>query len=247
MLAPEVDVTFVECDLGSLQSVKAVQQVVSTAGRLDLLFCNAGILGAPPGVTEDGYEVHFAVNHLGHALLIKLLLPTLLKTAVIQPDIRVITTTSDGYRFHKAEGIVFKDLDTPQLNLSFLSSIGGKDSWRRYFQSKLANLVYTVELARRYPTVKFVVVHPGVVDTPLTARWIKGNAISRKLFATGGLKTPDEGSWNQLWAATASEVTSGEYYEPVGTVGFRTPKSQDKDLREELWEWTDIQLKKWYN
>ncbi|KAL2073155.1 hypothetical protein VTL71DRAFT_10479 [Oculimacula yallundae] len=245
-LAPLVDCTFIECDLGSLASIsKAAKEIVSRTDRLDLLFCNAGILGHPPGLTEDVYEIHFGVNHLGHALLIKQLLPVLLRTAIFQPDVRVIVTSSDGYRFHASEGIVFKDLRTRQLNLSILSSFGGKDSWRRYSQSKLANIVYAVELARRYPTIRFVSVHPGVCDTPLTPGWIKGSAMSRKLFAPGGLKTAKEGSFSQLWAATASDVVNGQYYEPVGIVGYRTSKSKDDRLREELWEWTETQMKTW--
>lgn len=245
-LTPHVEFVFVECDLGSLASVsKAANEIVSSTDRLDLFFCNAGILGAPPGLTADGYEIHFGVNHLGHALLIKLLLPTLLHTANFQPDVRVVTTASDGYRFHASEGIIFRDLRTTQLNLSVLSSLGGKDSWRRYSQSKLANIVYTVELARRYPVIKFVAVHPGVCDTAMTPGWIKGNAISRMLFVPGGLKTPEEGAYNQLWAATGKYVVSGGYYEPVGIVGHKTPKSRDDKLRNELWEWTEMQMQTW--
>jgi retinol dehydrogenase-12 len=104
-LAPKVEVTFVGCNLTSFPSVeKAARIVILTTARLDLLFSNASILGAgegpPPGLTEDGYEIQFGVNHLGHALLVKLLLPTLLKTAELHPDVRVIISTSAGYRFH---------------------------------------------------------------------------------------------------------------------------------------------------
>ena len=193
-------------------------------------------LGASAGMTSDEYELHFGVNYLGHALLVQILLRKLLGTTVVQPDVRVITSTSEGYRFHAAEGIVFKDLHPTQLNLSFLSSLGGKDSWRRYFQPKLANLVYTAELVYRYPAIKFVAVHPGVRDTELTPAWIKGNARSRRLFAPGGLKTAEEGSWNQLWATTGNNVVNGQYYEPVGIVGYRTPKLKDETPRETLWD-----------
>ena len=75
-LAPKVEVTFVGCNLASFSSVeKAARIVISTTARLDLLFCIAGILGAgegpPLGPTEDGYEIQFGVNHLGHALPVK--------------------------------------------------------------------------------------------------------------------------------------------------------------------------------
>jgi retinol dehydrogenase-12 len=127
--------------------------------------CNAGILDAPLGLSEDGYEIHFGVNYLGHALLIKLLFPLLLKTIEIQGDVRVILLTSSGYRFHDPRGIIFKDLRTTQQNLTRLGMFGGM---LRYFQSKLAIILYTDELARRYPMIKVVAVHPGIVDTPLT-------------------------------------------------------------------------------
>jgi retinol dehydrogenase 12 len=236
-------VTFIECNLGSFASVLgAAKQVLSSTQRLDVLLCNAGVLNAPPSLTEDGYEVHFGVNYLGHTLLIKLLLPLLLKTAQIHPDLRVILLSSDGYRFHDPRGIIFKDLKTTQLNLTRLGMFGGMI---RYFQSKLAVILYTVELARRYPKIKFVAIHPGIVDTPLTPNWVKGNALSRFLIAGGNVKTPEEGAWNQLWAATGSGVVSGEYYEPVGVPGTRTKKSKDLEMGKELWEWTQGELKNW--
>jgi retinol dehydrogenase-12 len=241
--SPQVEVTFLECNLGSFASVQAAaKQIISFTQRLDILLCNAGILNAPPSLTEDGYEVHFGVNYLGHALLIKLLLPLLLKTTEIHPDVRVILLGSDGYRFHDPRGIIFKDLKTSQRNLTRLGMFGGM---LRYFQSKLAVILYTVQLARRYPMIKFVAIHPGIVNTSMTPNWVKANALTRLITAGGDLKTPEEGSWNQLWAATGSRVVSGEYYEPVGVPGTRTKKSKDVELGNELWEWTKEQLKAW--
>jgi retinol dehydrogenase 12 len=240
-----VKVTFLECNLGSLASVRgAAKQVLSSNQRLDVLLCNAGILDVPLGLSADGYEIHFGVNYLGHALLINLLLPLLLKTTEIQPDVRVILLASSGYRFHDPRGIIFKDLRTTQQNLTRFGMFGGM---LRYFQSKLAIILFTVELARRYPMIKVVAVHPGIIDTPLTPHWVKANAFMRLITAggEGGIKKPEEGSWNQLWAATGSGVISGEYYEPIGILGTRTKKSKDQELRNELWEWTEEQLNGW--
>lgn len=237
--------TFLECNLGSFASIQsAAKQVLSSTQRLDVLLCNAGILDAPLGLSEDGYEIHFGVNYLGHALLIKLLLPLLLKTTEIQPDVRVILLASSGYRFHDPRGIIFKDLKSTQQNLTRLGMFGGM---LRYFQSKLAIILYTVELSRRYSIIKFVAVHPGIVDTHLTPHWVKANALTRFITAggEGGMKKPEEGSWNQLWAATGTGVVSGEYYEPVGVLGTRTKKSKDQELRKELWDWTEEQLQSW--
>jgi retinol dehydrogenase 12 len=238
-------VTFVECNLGSFASIqRATVQILSSAQRLDILLCNAGILDAPLSLSEDGYEIHFGVNYLGHALLIKLLLPLLLNTTEIQPDVRVVLLGSSGYRFHDSRGIIFKDLRTTQQNLTLLGMFGGM---LRYFQSKLAIILYTVELARRYPTIKVVTVHPGIIDTHLTPHWMKANALMKFITAggEGGMKNPEEGSWNQLWAATGSGVVSGEYYEPVGVFGTRTKKSKDEQQQKALWEWTEEQLKSW--
>lgn len=230
-----MEVTFVECNLGSFASVQgAATQVLSSTQRLDVLLCNAGVLNAPPTLTEDGYEVHFGVNYLGHALLIKSLLTLLLKTTELHPDVRVVLS-SDGYRFHDPRGIIFKDL----------TSLGLFGGMLRYFQAKLAVILYTVELARRYPTIKFVAIHPGIVDTSLTPNWVKGNALSRLIIAGGDVKTSEEGAWDQLWAATGSKVVSGEYCEPVGLSGTRTEKSKDPELGNELWEWTQEELKTW--
>jgi retinol dehydrogenase-12 len=67
----------------------------------------------------------------------------------------------------------------------------------------------------------------------------------RQLMAGGDLRTPEQGSWNQLWAATSKDACSGEYYEPVGIVGKRTKKSKDQKLQKELWDWTDRELEEW--
>ena len=92
--------------------------------------------------------------------------------------------------------------------------------------------------------IKFVAVHPGVVDTPM-AHWVKANTFMRIITAGVKMKTPEVDSWNQLWAATGSRVVSGEYYVPIGVMGKRTEKSKDAELGNELWEWTEEQLKNW--
>ncbi|CAE7023202.1 Oxidoreductase [Pyrenophora teres f. teres] len=86
--SPSTKITFIECDLASLTSVQsAAKQVLSLTNRLDVLICNAGIMATPTELSKDGYELQFATNHLGHALLMKVLLPLMLETAA-QPMIR---------------------------------------------------------------------------------------------------------------------------------------------------------------
>lgn len=211
-----------------------------TSLRLDILICNASIMAVPAGLTEDGYEIQFGTNHLGHALLIKLLLSALLQSAA-QPgaDVRIIILTSLGFRNHPKGGIVFKALRTPQ------ESIFG--SWIRYGQSKLANILYAAELARRYPNILSVSIHPGVVQTGLVGNL--GFANKLLVYATnfGRMLKPAEGAYNQLWAATTSDrskIVNGAFYEPVGVLSNNKvdATSRSEKLAAELWDWTEQAL-----
>ena len=139
-------------DLSSLSSISsAVRTFLAQTHRLDILLCNAGIMASAPALSTSGYEIQFAVNHLAHAMTIQALLPTLLATAS-QPssDVRVITLSSQGYRFHPRPGILFDELSSHSaLSRWFLGPR------IRYGQSKLANILYASELARRYPQYVF--------------------------------------------------------------------------------------------
>ncbi|KAK9234460.1 hypothetical protein V1525DRAFT_413018 [Lipomyces kononenkoae] len=237
------NVTFIECNLASLASIeKAAKQFISNSQRLDLLICNAGVMALPPGLTEDGYEVQFGINHLGHALLVKLLLPTLLRTAdIADSDVRVIFLASNGYRAHPRGGVVFNDLRTAQ-------AFGLWGEFLRYAQSKLANILYARELARRYPNVTTVSVHPGVFGTGL----IQNLSISKKVMVylvnLGRVNpTVADGTSSQLWAAMVekSKITNGAYYEPVGILGRLDRESKNDKLAGELWEWTQKELERY--
>ncbi|KAB8223273.1 hypothetical protein BDV33DRAFT_228723 [Aspergillus novoparasiticus] len=233
-------VSFVECDLTSLDSVKrAADDIIAKEARLDVLMCNAGIMALPPGLTKDGYEVQFGTNHLGHALLIRKLLPLLQRTAKTGADVRVIILTSKGYQLHPYGGIIFDDLKTTQ-DYGFLGS------WKRYAQSKLANILYTRELARRYPAITAVSVHPGVITTGLVENL--GWAHRWFIYATtyNQMVTLEEGAYNQLWAATTSRdgLETGQYYVPVGVASNDklTKTGRDDVLAGQLWEWTNKAL-----
>jgi len=241
-LCPDVPITFLECDLSSLKSVQtAANQFTSQIARLDILICNAGIMAVPAGFSQDGYEIQFGTNHVGHALLIKLLLPSLLKTAS-EPnsDVRIITLTSIGHNWTTSTGIDFASLKTDLQPIS---------TWARYGQSKLANILYSKALAKRYPTIKCASVHPGLVDTNLAHTLIGENLFLK--FANSALnclpllvKRPEDGMKNQLWAATAKteEVKSGEYYEPVAVSGNGSRWTKDDKLIDDLWAWTEKEL-----
>lgn len=243
-LHPKVPCTFIRADLASLASVKtAAAEFLAHETRLDLFFANAGIMALPPGLTADGYEVQFGTNHLGHAALVKLLLPTMEATAQSGHDVRIIWNTSQGYQF--ASGIDFSGLKTPQACLSPFYVLS---DWFRYGQSKLANILYAREFAARYPGITSVSIHPGVSETGL----VTGLGTFNRWFVwatTLRIKVPAEQcAWNQQWAAVAAkgsgkrEVVSGRYYEPVGVEGALTKAGGDDDLAKELWEWTQREL-----
>ncbi|KAK4867630.1 hypothetical protein LT330_001140 [Penicillium expansum] len=234
---PNLAVTFIKFDLSSLSSVKeAAERFTSQHRTLNILMCNAGVMALPPSTTVDGYELQFGTNHLGHALLIKKFLPLLEATT----DPRIVLLTSQGWGLHPRGGIIFDKLKTPQ-NISF----GGP--WVRYGQSKLANLVYARELARRFPGITSVSVHPGVVGTGL----VDGLGIKEKMLVYAlswwRMLQVHEGAFSQTWAATVdkAEIRNGGYYEPVGKLENRKldAAARDEVLAERLWDWTEEALK----
>ena len=201
---------------------------------------NAGIMAVPAATTKEGYEIQFGTNHVGHALLTKLLLPTLLKTAALPgADVRVVALSSFGHMM--ASGIMFDGLKSEKGGLA--------TGLTRYAQSKLANILFVRELHKRFGEkgITAASVHPGVVKTELY-RTMFGSG-----FGVGNLtkmlytSVPD-GAKNQLWAATAKkgdgakEVKGGVYYTPVGVPDQCTNVSKDPELAAKLWDWTEKEL-----
>ena len=234
-------------DLTSLESIKKATTENFVHTRLDIVINNAGIMANPPALSKDGYEIQFATNHLGHAMLLRELLPTLIKTSE-QPnsDVRIISLTSLGFAMHPRTGIDFKQLASG----STMSSWGGP--WIRYGQSKLANILYASELARRYPNISSVSLHPGVVRTPLVhlQTWYNRLFILASQWMEGGLMEPEQGAWNTTWAAAAAkkeELRNGGFYVPVGSDGFDSVLDQaakDEKLAAQLWDWTEQVLQR---
>lgn len=166
----------------------------------------------------------------------KLLLPTLLSTAK-EPgsDVRIINLTSEGHRLAPSGGC--------PLEKSKLDKAG---PWRRYGHSKLANILFTKELASRYPSITSVAIHPGVIKTDLYVPNASSSMIMRYGMMAFGpfMKTASTGAFNQLWAATAPKagLTNGAYYTPVGYLSKPSGYGQDGSMARELWEWTEKEL-----
>ncbi|EME48984.1 hypothetical protein DOTSEDRAFT_162941 [Dothistroma septosporum NZE10] len=236
---PNGKVSFIQMDLTSFESIKrAAESFKSRSNRLDILINNAGIMAVPYSKTSEDYEIQFGTNHMGHAFLTKLLLPTLLKTAE-QPgsDVRVINVSSEGHNM--APGIIY---DQDRLEKY--------STWVRYGQSKLANILHARELQRRYPSITATSLHPGVILTDLYLSQKETNALMRTFLSllTPLLMDVPAGAKNQLWAATASkeEVRKSAYFKPVGIAsGGSIWYAQKPQLAKDLWEWTEHEIQEW--
>jgi NAD(P)-dependent dehydrogenase (short-subunit alcohol dehydrogenase family) len=216
-------IVYLEIDMASLASVKrAADRILAENDRLDILMNNAGLANAPPGVSEDGYEIQFGTNYMGPTLFTTLLLPLLQKTAKeANSDVRIVNLSSELFKQAPKQGILFPDLCTPMPNISSVS---------RYGQSKLANYFFSKVCAEKYPEIKSVALHPGVVNTGI---WESG-------VLTPLLTNVHDGAKMQLWSATADkkEVKNGAFYTPKGKEYTQAILKDDR-LAKELWEWTE--------
>ncbi len=208
-----------------------------------MLMNNAGIMACPYSTTKEGYEVQFGTNHIGHALLTKLLLPTLLHTASTYGNARVVTLSSAGHAISVPGGLIFDQKKLEQ-----------QGTWKRYGQSKLSNLLFARELAERYPQLTSVSLHPGVIFTDLfqslranillkAGLWVYGLFF---FLIPGHYKSTAGGALNQTWAATVKkeDLVNGAYYKPVGVPSKGSRHARDFGLQKKLWEWTEAELGK---
>ena len=236
------NIEFLEIDLSSLSSVRlAAQKVLAENERLDILMNNAGVL-AVPALTSDGYELQFGTNHIGHMYFTLLLLPLLTKTSSQgENDARIINISSVAHKTAPFGGILLEGdgakLKTTMKEYALMT---------RYGQSKLANILLTTQLAKRYPHILSVAIHPGIVSTNIAhsvmqSKWYL--ALINKLMDPF-LKRSTEGVKNQLWAATARKelIQNGKYYVPVGSLGGYSALAKNEKLSDELWDWTVKEL-----
>jgi NAD(P)-dependent dehydrogenase (short-subunit alcohol dehydrogenase family) len=208
-------------DLASMTQVRALADRLGTLERIDVLVNNAGLLAGQRRVTAEGFEEVFAVNHLAPFLLASLLLGKLTAAA----PARVITVTSGA---HAAARL---DLDDLQMEREW-------DPWRAYASSKLANILFTRELARRLAGtgVTATCAHPGMVRTRFgrEARLPMRAAVT---LARPFMLSPERGASTIVYLATSPEVASatGGYYvrrqqrEP-------SPAARDDTTAQRLWQ-----------
>jgi NAD(P)-dependent dehydrogenase (short-subunit alcohol dehydrogenase family) len=217
-------VSLLLCDLGSLASVRALADAFRAAHpHLHILINNAGGVSTERRETTDGFEQTFAVNHLGPFLLTNLLLDIVVKSA----PARIVNVASRG---HYRGTLDFDDLGYAK---------GGYWVMRAYSRSKLANVIFTRDLAHRLAgkNVTVTSLHPGAVATNIWAGapgWSKPLlAVAKKLF----MITPEEGGSRVVYLATSPEVEgkSGGYYDK--NVEREPAKlAQDDAVAAKLWE-----------
>jgi protochlorophyllide reductase len=230
--APHAELEVRTLDLADLSSVRAFAEgLAADHDRLDLLVNNAGLMAVDRSRTADGFETQVGVNHLGHFALTARLLPLLVGV----PGARVATMASIG---HRAARLDLTDLMYERRRY---------DRWHPYFQSKLANLLFTAELQRRLresgsPAIA-VAAHPGASATDLG--W-EGHGLGNRfvqLMAPRFAQTAVEGALPMLRAATDPSVRGGEFYGPRWFMSFGEPvletpsgPARDPENARRLWD-----------
>jgi NAD(P)-dependent dehydrogenase (short-subunit alcohol dehydrogenase family) len=210
---------------------------LSKAGKkLDIIIANAGLMGTPFGKTQDGFEIQFGTNHLGHFVLINHLVP------MLKPGARVVSLTSSGHRFSDV------DLDDPNFERT------PYNDFVSYGRSKTANVLFAVEFDRRHRAngIRATAVHPGSIPTELSrhlsAEVIASYAIPSdpaEAFAQGYKSIP-QGAATSVWAAVVApaDTVGGRYCEDCHVAEIDPdPKAQrgvaayavDPDRAQALW------------
>ena len=226
-LHPSGQVVVMQLDLADLNSVRRfAENFLTKYDRLDLLINNAGIMIPPFGTTEQGFEMQFGVNHLGHFALTALLIDQLNQTS----DARVVNVSSIAHRFDKID---FADLNWQHKAYSAMGAYG---------QSKLANLLFTYELQRKLAQAGSgtiaVAAHPG-----WTATGLQKNAGAMNLMNRLLAQPQPMGALPTLYAATANAVQGGQYFGPSGIAELggnperveSNQRSHDKGTAYQLW------------
>ena len=226
---PGAKLEYVHLDLGDLASVRACAEAILLRNRpIHGLINNAGLAGHR-GVTKDGFEVTFGTNHLGHYLFTRLLLDRLKQAG----NARIVNVASKSH--YQAKAIDWNQLRGKTRSFTAMSE---------YSVSKLSNVLFTKELARRLEgtTVSTYAVHPGVVATdiwtrvPPPFRWV----IKKFMI------TPEEGAQSSLRCASDPELAkeTGKYYDVGGRERRPSRLADDSELAKTLWnrsaEWTGL-------
>jgi NAD(P)-dependent dehydrogenase (short-subunit alcohol dehydrogenase family) len=203
--AEAADVTLHQADLASLSSIRSfTDRYLREHERVDVLIANAGVMACPKRATADGHELQFGTNHLGHFLLVNRLMPLLLAGA----PARVVMLSSAGHDFSDVS------LDDPGFEHTEY------DPWIAYGRSKTANVLFAVELDRRFRQrgVRAAALHPGAIITDL-GRHLTDETIGALIGARSDrvieFKTVPQGAATTVWAGFVADadMVGGRYCE----------------------------------
>ncbi|GAB3948844.1 SDR family NAD(P)-dependent oxidoreductase [Spirosoma harenae] len=217
-------------DLASLEAINQfAEQFRQTHNKLDVLINNAGVMYCPEMKTEEGFELQFGVNFIGHFALTGALYPLLKATL----GSRVVTVSSMAYL-------------RGQINFDNLRSEQSYDPVREYSQSKLADILLSLELDRRIKqagdSVLSIAAQPGANSTELS-RHMNQDDYNAAVQRVGGLMEPWQGALPSLYAATMPDVEGGDFYSPHEDGGYRgypvkfpyTDNALDETTAARLW------------
>ena len=222
-------IEFVALDLADLASVRrCAEELLARNTPIHALINNAGLAGSR-GTTKDGFELTFGTNHLGHYLLTRMLLDRIKQSG----SARIVNVASASH--YQAKGINWDALRAKTKSRTGLPE---------YAVSKLSNVLFTKELARRLAgtDVTTYALHPGVVATDVWRRVPKPVRWVMKKF----MVTPEEGAQTSIRCATAPELASesGRYYDRDGSERKPNKLANDEELAKQLWtksaEWTGL-------
>ncbi|XP_012536020.1 retinol dehydrogenase 13 isoform X2 [Monomorium pharaonis] len=226
-----------KCDLASQDSIRTfVKQFKKEFNKLHILINNAGVMRCPKSYTQEGIEMQLGVNHMGHFLLTNLLLD-ILKASM---PARIVNLTSAAHR-------------SGQINMKDLNWENDYDAGRAYGQSKLANILFTRELANRLKGTDVTVnaVHPGIVDTNITRHMsVYNNFFTRiflKPFAWPFVRSPLQGAQTVLYATLDPSLAnvSGCYFNNC-EIKDVTEEAKNDEMAKWLWKvsekWTKLNV-----
>lgn len=220
------ELTLMQCDLGNLESIRHfAEEFKKKFSKLDVLVNNAGVVSLKRRLTDDGFESHLGVNHMGHFLLTNLLLDEL-KAA---EQGRIVTVSSGAHKWGKI------DFDDPHFER-------GYNVAKAYGRSKLANVLFTKALAKRLEgtAVTANAVHPGAVSTNIgiDRKTEFGKSVHKVLKPF--FQTAEEGAATAVYLATAPELSdvSGKYFYQMKEIEVSEDASNEW-LAEELWGWSE--------
>ncbi len=221
-VAPDATATFLAADFRSQQSVRDVAaEVLARCNRLDVLINNAGIIATQRRLTVDGIEEQFAVNHLAPFLLTNLLLDRMKESA----PARIINVSSD---MHAGRRIDFDDLNRDKAYKPY----------RVYGETKLANVLFTYELARRLEGTGVTAncLHPGVVRTAIVRDMILPIRLLMRIFGFL-LRSPAGGAKTSVYLASEPSVAgvTAKFFERCAERAS-SPESHDAAAARRLWE-----------